>query len=469
MKDLMEQGMARMQANDPRGAVAKFRAVVDNPNFERLQPAARYTTLTLLVSAECDTGDGVAAQKHLDQAGTTAPELRDLNYWEYALSIGYRLNTPDTIAEAVTKLATDYPEHLNDGDDRYLLAAIDRVKKHSGSDKYRAVLEALQSARYRPANPFLYAEHLKMDLVRLYVDQGRIEAAKPLAQTLTEPYSIVSMQVDKRFAGFVPSGPDRYLQAGTDTVATARDLVAQHPGKIEAVHKLAEALLDDDQPQEALALTDATLARVAAAPRNKPAFDDIDDQLAWMYDARRRIFEALGGWDEAVAAQIKARDLAKSDPVSQRSNLVKLYVDIGRPSDALAVLKTIDTTRMTPYGIATTEALRACANAQLGDQAGLSESLTVLKAHAEDSYDSLASGLLCAGDIDALAALTIKRLEDPDQRIAVLIDMQTWQPPAHMTAYDKRISQVRDAVYARPEVRAAALRYGVINSYPATR
>ena len=468
MQVITNQGMAKMRANDSKGAVTEFRTVTDNPKFAQLDGKMRYSILTLLVMAEWNTGDLKAAQTHLDQAGVAAPEKRDLTYWEYALSIGYRLNTPDAVADAVTALATDYPDHLNDGDDRYFLAAVSMAGQRGGAH-FQAALEALQTAGYHPSDPFNNVEYMKMDLVELYVDGGRTADAKALAASLTQPNSILALQADKRFAGFVSPDPARYVQARADAVTAAQNELAGHPDRIEGVNILAMALLDDDRPEDALKVIDTALAKVAAGKPEKPAYSDLDDYLRWVRDARKNALKTLGRWDEAVAAQIKARDAAKTDLVSQRINLADLYVELGRPADALAEVKMVNGTNTSPYGAMAAENARACAYAEQGDKASLTASLAILKTHADAGYGPLIDALRCAGDVDSLAKMDLQRLDDPGQRVAALMELQRWRPEPNMTDWDRKMAQVNDQVAARPEVRAAAEKYGIINTYPMTR
>ena len=59
------------------------------------------------------------------------------------------------------------------------------------------------------------------------------------------------------------------------------------------------------------------------------------------------------------------------------------------------------------------EEVRACAYAQLNDQSSLAKSLDYIRSHATDGYGPTRSALLCANDLDGLAAITIARLDDP--------------------------------------------------------
>ncbi len=464
----MENGMNKARTKDFKGAAAEFQAIVDGPGFARLTADIRYGILIELVMAETNAGDAKAAQAHLDQAGAIAPGQRDLTYWEYALSLGYRLGTPDAVADAVTALARDFPDHLNDGDDRYFLAAVSMAGQRGGAH-YRAALEALQTAGYHPADPFHDVEYLKMDLVELYVEDGQPLAAKALAESLTQPNSILALQVDKRFAGFVTPDPARLVQARADAVTAAQALAAAHPTLIKGRINLAIALLDDDRPDDALKVLDAALADVAAAKPDSPAYSDVDTYLNWVRDTRKTTLKTLGRWDEAVTAQIQARDTAKTDRVSQRINLADLYIELSRPGDALAEVKTVDATNSSPYGAMAAEGARACAYAEQRDAAKLKASLDILKTHASAGYGPLMDGLRCAGDVDTLAAMYLQRLNDPGQRTTALMELQTWQPYPHMTDWDRKVEQVNSNIAARPDVRAAVEKYGVINTYPITR
>ncbi len=119
------------------------------------------------------------------------------------------------------------------------------------------------------------------------------------------------------------------------------------------------------------------------------------------------------------------------------------------------------------YGQMVAEQVRACAYATLGDKDKLKASLDIIRAHESDARDLLASSLTCAGDEDAVAALTIARLDDPDQRNDELVNDQDYLPAPHPTAYDKAYTDHFANVLKRPDVKAAIAKYGVVESYPA--
>lgn len=466
---IMNQGVDRLNAKDPKGAEAEFHAVIDNPHFSLLDAKIRYYAFYLLATAETRDGDAAAAYDHLLQAAAAAPDARNGSYWWSMMDVASTLDKRDEIADAIVTLARTFPDTLSDIDDWYIRSAIRKARKGAlqrGPAHYQAALEALVAINYHPSDLFQDAEYLKLDLTRLYADEGKTDAAKTLAATLVEPSSIVPLQVDKRYAGLISPDPARYMQALADDVATARKQAADHPDRIEGAQTLASALLSDDKPEEALTLIDAALAKATAQPG---AYSDLDNQLRWALETRNEVLMRLGRWDEALAAEIQARDVSKDDKVSQRINLADLYVRIGRPADAIAEVKTVDAKNTSAYGSTAAEVARACAYAALGDKTSMTAALDFLKAHADDTNGILQEGLTCAGDVDALTVLMVKQLDDPDLRNSALIASQVWLPDPHRTAWDRKLDAVNAQVAARPEIRAAVEKYGIVNSYPKIR
>ena len=464
---ILSQGMAKLHSKNFKGAEEDFRAIINNPKFPQQSEQVRYFTYCVLAAAERMNGENQAAYDNLTLAGQASPGSRESHYWFSMMDATFQLDKADALADTVTELAKNYPDKLNAGDDGSWWPQVVR-KVRLGADPlhYQLMLEAFRTADYHPTDPFVSNEYIARELVQVYADTGKDAAAQALSATLVKPYSILSFQVDKRYSRFAPAGVDRYAKALDDEVVKDRALAEAHPDLIEGAQNLAQGLLADNKPEDALSVVDAAIAKAATGTKDHPAYTDLDRYLNWTLDTRRRVLVALGRWDEAIAAQIKARDAAKDDMVSQKINLADLYYEVGRPKDALAELKDFDRKDATSYGVMAAEEARGCAYAQLGDKASLTASLDYMKAHATDGYGALISVLTCAGDVDALTAMVVKRLDDPEERNAALVDLQIFQPNPHLTDWDRKMVAVHDQVAARPEVRAAVEKYGVINTYP---
>jgi tetratricopeptide (TPR) repeat protein len=234
--------------------------------------------------------------------------------------------------------------------------------------------------------------------------------------------------------------------------------------------RLAHRLERANQLEEALAVLDGVLQKLAEAPDGAPPFDDLD-QLHWVEHYRVRVLQKLGRWDEAIAGQIRARDaslVGDEDLASQRLNLGELYVLLGQPEEALVAIEAIkaEGDGASPYGLAVAAAIRICAYVQLGDEANLASALAYLRENGDSSDWALRTGLLCANDQRGLARVIMERLEDSSTRSDALEGLQDYLPSPHETKFSAVLDERFEAVRSRADVRAAIAKYGRILSWP---
>ena len=115
------------------------------------------------------------------------------------------------------------------------------------------------------------------------------------------------------------------------------------------------------------------------------------------------------------------------------------------------------------------ESARACAYAQLNDQANLATPLQYLREHAKDGSQLFEVALLCAHDSDAVAKEIVARLVDPDTRQSKLAEIQDYLPEPGQSPWDKDTTARWLVVRGRPDVQAAIAKVGRIESYPIIR
>jgi tetratricopeptide (TPR) repeat protein len=248
----------------------------------------------------------------------------------------------------------------------------------------------------------------------------------------------------------------------TRELVRAKAQSAAMPDRLEGVVEVAVELLNAGRDNEALAVVDAALARLKSDPK---AFSDAEDKRNWILDTRARLLYRLGRFDEALVLRVQAAQ-EKEDGgvnVSQAINLGDLYVDLGRPKDALAAVSALGF--MSGYGQMAFEGVRACAYAQLGDQVNLARSLGYLKSHSGDAPTAAANAELCAGDVDAAAAEIIAQLENPQTRENTLLSLQDyidWR----RAPFDAKMHAAWFAMRARPDVQAEIAKVGGIESWP---
>jgi tetratricopeptide (TPR) repeat protein len=299
-------------------------------------------------------------------------------------------------------------------------------------------------------------------------DQGHVTRAATVAQRISNPWVLASMRADRRFDGLFDHAAARFdpEAAWGAQLEMRRKLMADHPAELSYVSDYVGELIYTHHPDMALKLIDDALARVAAAPKGKPAYTDLDDKLIWIKDARAHALFELSRADEAVAMLVTASAEKENGGanVSQVINLGELYVRLGRPQDALnSVARAV--TNMSPYGRMQAEGVKAWAYAQLADKENLAKSLAYVRAHETDAPGSLPDVLIGANDLDGAAAIYIRRLADPDTRLQALDELQAYAPSLHTTPVMQESDRRWRALVARPDMKAAIDKVGRVNSY----
>lgn len=463
-------GAEKMKAEDYAGAKRDFTDAINNPAFAKLTREQRYGVYYLLALVEYELDEKAQAYDHLQQAGAVSPETRDADYWLFMCDITRSLDKDDLLADALTQAVTVSPATASDIDLHYIFMVLRRAGNLDDGGAHRQkLLEALWAAHYKPADPGESAESLWFDLFTTYADKNMGDQARNVAPSLMMPGNILAMRVDNRYRPYLAATPSKgnYKAALDTSLARDRKLVADNPRHLGVVNNLSLALIEANLLNEAQTVLDAAIAKAEQAPKGAPAFDDMDDQMNWALDTRTRLLIKLGRWDDAIAAQTKARDVALAadgDTVSQAINLGYYLTRAGRPQEALAAVK--DATKASPFGLMEAESVRACAYSQLKDSAGLAKSLDYMQAHKADSAEAMTTVMECTGDADGLARFMVEQLDDPKTRNDMLIELQTYLPEPHPMPLDAVTEATWKAAAARPEVRAAVTKYGVIERFP---
>ncbi|HTM83034.1 hypothetical protein [Asticcacaulis sp.] len=470
LRVLLQQGIAKLQNKDYEGAEVEFGFIIADADYPSLSAEQKYLLYSLLAKAQSERGTYDKAYANLMLAADAAPDARSNFYWYLLWDVSTRLKKYGDAIDAMTALTIADPQNTS----YYYLPYVAQTVRNAqtlpdGQQRREKALMALWKAGYKPTG-FYSAEVLWFSLFEIEVANGNTEQAKEIAKTFALPNTYISLRVDKRYRPYTETDPAHFnLKALTDKhIANNRAKLLTHPRQAEGVVYLMLNLIDANRLTEALALGDEAIARAAKAPAGKPAFDDMDDQWHWLLNTRTRVLEKLGRDAESEASQIKSRDEAlakKQDTVSQRINLGDFYYEHDRPQEALAQVSDMAEGSSSPYGLMAAEEVRTCAYTQLNDQAKLAKSLDYIRAHAADGYGPTRSALLCANDLDGLAAITIARLDDPLLRNDTLRLWQTYRPEAYPTAVRTQMRQRAAAFVAREDVKAALLRYGYIDTY----
>lgn len=468
---ILRQGRQKAEKGDWAGATESYQSVIGNPAFSKLSPEMRHFAYYVLAMAEFYNDAYEPAYIHIVAAAEAAPKEMDASSWLFYARLAAKAGKTEAAGTAAVRAITDFPDQLKKIESwRIFSLASDLEEIKDDRVTYQKYLEALRTAKYVPEDDFSTSESLWFDLFAIYADRSEDAKAQALADALTEPYTIARRQIDKRYVRFAPKAEDAYAKALAADIADAQAMVAKHPSKIEGVQSLANKLMNTNRLPEALKVIDEALTKADAAPKDKPAFEDLKDNHAWALSTRASILQLMGRNDDALAAQTKARDIAVATDeniFSHRVNLGSFLNELGKPADALTEVKDLfDDKTASEYGMMAAEEVRACAHAQLGDKTGLAKSLEFMRAHADDGETTLQSALLCANEIDEAAKRLITRLGDPLKRGPALLTLQTYLPKPQPSAWQKTISSRFAALLARPDVQAAITKYGSVRAYP---
>lgn len=383
-------------------------------------------------------------------------------YWLTRAYLAGRQKQPKDAIDSIALLARQEPALLGEmeiGQVRALYALT--LDQKNGAALRFTLLEALYASKWKPSDPLEEPFWLWTDYATMLADKGLNTRAALVAQRVSEPADIIKMRVDRRFASVVAQDPAHFdpIAAAKADVATARAEVAAHPDRLKAVIHLARALLALNQTTEALAALDTTAAKAKA-----PAFKDIDDELSWALNLRSIVLIRLGRHEEGLAVLREGAAQKEEGQLntSQVLNLGGVYVDLGRPKEALETVAKVGA--MSEFGEAVKLQVEACAYAQLGDDKAMRARIEALRKLNAFNPGALETALLCANDLDAVAAIWLERVKDPEKRAGLLYKVQDFPKRAHRGVYEVEIDRRFDVVKARPEVRAAILRYGSIET-----
>lgn len=473
LADLYGRLSAQYKAQDEPGILATLRAIESHPDFKVLPGENQwriYASLafSLLYQAKDYAGAYEAALK----AATYSEAKLDADYWFLRSDTAALLNKYDESIDAFIVVARSFPSEVSNSQPEYVSGRVRRARelKDDGA-KYRQLLEALYEGGYAQG-PNRSVEYLWFDLFEVYVKAGETELARALSNGFTDADSLIQIAMDKRYSGFRTVREADITAAYETELKRYRALTTNNPRLLEGPLRVAETLNALNRGAEGLRMLDEVLARIDAAPKEAPAFDDLDDYHNWALNERSWLLERLGRYDESEQAMLKARDVAlaaNDDVVSQKINLGGFYYTQSKPERALQEVADVDPKRASIYGQMSAEEVRACAYAQMGDKVRLKTSLDLMLKNAKEAFAPLRSALLCAGDLDTLAKVVIARLDDPDTRTSVLFSLQTYWPEPNPTPFARTMDTRQAELTARPDVTTAVAKYGYILNIPTLR
>lgn len=461
----LQSAFAESQKEKPDSAAlsAALKKILADSAFIALSEEERHAAYLVYGAVLYDTRQWADAKAPL----TIASEMAEGGVfdWDLRLSNDFALHDYADAILAATRIARKWPEKLADYNDRAIFLLV-HESGNLPSATESDFLEALHDVHWKPKSAFSSADGAWLSLVRLRLERGDSKGARMIAAELTDPGSIVALQIDKRFDEIVRDQPARFdvMKAYEASLADMKSKSAAAPDKLEGINSVAEMLLVMTRPDESLTLVSTALDKLKSDPK---AYADAEDKRNWTEDIRSRALFDLGRSDEGFAA-LKAGADQKEDGqinVSQAINLADEYNTFDRPKDALNAVSAIDLPNASDYGRMALQDARACAYFGLGDTANLAKALDYLKAHRKDGMQPYLNVMLFTGNLDDAAAEVIAALQDPARRTGILGYLQDYAPDPHPTKRSAAMHEAWIAIRNRPDVAAEIAKVGHINRY----
>lgn len=434
------------------------------PSAREFWPSAEFRTLPpllqegfLAATAYCATTlhDGAAAIAAVDAARGLGAK------WTGAarLELGVAFNNHAVASAGFFEFAEQDPQAFAGMALRAVSGALRAAREvdPSGATALR-MYDALERANY--ADPEGAPDSaLRVAHARLLIESNQASRARGRLAGITDPRLVLAMRVDRTFDGL---RADAAFERQLDLIAAAEADLRESQAKAEAeprrlshLTRLSDALRALGRDEEALALIDRHLA-VAQGPDGAAQYDDHAENLNWLLNERGYVLYALNRPDEAREAFGAAIASGESGQwnVSQVINFASMLVAEGRAADALQVVSVVG--RASPYGDMWVANVKVCANDQLGNVAARDEALAFMRDNADDNIAALSGAYLCLNDLDAAAALYIRRLGDAQMREQALLALQTYRArPTPALPFTVVLRARLEEVKARPDVRAA--------------
>lgn len=460
--DVIERGRLALLADKYPEAAKAIEEVLGMPEFTGLESTAQFHVFLFGAFAESGREDYLGAHEYMLLA-TEFPEAKAEHWFMRAQYASWIDAWPDALI-AVTTVAKRWPESLTT-DNALLVSRIAYRSKEGGKNKAEVLelLNALFAARFTlewGSQP----DGLWHDLISDALEHNDLRRAREISRRAQSPPALLHMRVDRRFDALVKAEPRTFdlaaaLERERKRLAKA---VSGNPRSLSVRVQYGYTLLNAGKFAELLALTKDVIARVGAAPEGSPAYDDIPDQLNWIYNHQASALCALGRWEEALTAMEAGRHKEEdgSVNVSQAINLGWHYVDYGRPKDALEALDGIDWAHsLSPFGRMQLQHVRYRAYLQLANAQEADNVFAYLREHRDAAEGTWQLVMIDAGDLDGAAALLISRLRDPEKRYEALGEVQQYKPLPRLPKQAEEEARWEKLV-AREDVAAAIAEVG---------
>jgi tetratricopeptide (TPR) repeat protein len=429
--EVIERGRQALLADKYQEAADAVDETLSMDEFLALDRSLQFRVFLFGAFADRGREDYLGAHEFM----VLATEFPDANaeHWLMRAQYASWVDAWADAALALTNVARRWPDYLADVDD-HLITRI--AFRFNDDGKHKAekldLLNALFAANFA-LEAGTQPEGLWQELILDSLARNDLRRARAISKRLQSATTLLHLRADRRFDALVKAEPRAFkLSAAVDRECKRlAKAVFAHPRSLGVRVQYGYALLEAGRFVEVLALTEDVIARVTIAPPDAAPYDDIGDQVNWIYNHKAAALRALGKWEDALAVMEAGRVQRErgSINVSQAINLGWHYLDFGKPEKALAALDGIDWARsLSPYGRMQLQYVRYRAYLQLDNAQEADNVFAYLREHREDAEDTWQLAMLDARDFDGAAALLIARLRDPEKRLGALAEVQEYQP-----------------------------------------
>jgi tetratricopeptide (TPR) repeat protein len=466
--DVLERARIALAAEQFVDAGKAVEQALRMPEFAEVDQPTQFRAFLFAAFAASGREDYLGAHEFISLA-TEFPHAR-FEHWALRAQFASRIeNWPDA-GNAIGVIAKRWPESVSNLDKDLLVTSVARMDRDNRHTAERIdVLTALFAAHYT-ADRNTEPSGFWMDIALDALAHNDLARAREILARITSPETLISMRIDKRFDALTQSDP-----AAFDVRATAakelkrlRAEVSSNPRSLGALSQYLGELLRHGGFKEAISRADEAIARADRSSLTARPYDDLNEQLNWIYDFKYRALRAQGRWDEALAVLESGRMQRErgSGNVSQAINLGGFYVALGKPELALGALDAIDWAHsLSGYGRMQFQGVRYRAYLQLRNTDECEQILSYMRQHKDDAPNTWQRTLLRSGDLDGAAALYIERLHDSKDRSEALGQAQDYLEP-HPLPKSPADLHTWSEMLARPDVKAAIEEVGRREHFP---
>jgi hypothetical protein len=321
----------------------------------------------------------------------------------------------------------------------------------------------LVSAGYAPADQTVGdGDDLKLSVIEGLAQRGRLDEARPVIAALLNPVSLVRLGVDRRYQSLWPELEKR-LGPGADVadaafIAAAEQRLAAQPQSIIARTGVAEALNIASKEAQAL-------ERIRDIGETPEALAKMSTREQWAINLKARLLADEGSVDKALAAL----DSVAALPAAQAPNALAFRIiaadmaeEAGRHAEALKRADAVPVADLNDWGRHAVAAIRTCALARSGQTADAAKAAAGLPTAwtSGGNNRALLAAYNCLKRPDTAAAVLIRQLEDEASRDEALFDLQPFLLADRPNSPNPLTKAELRALKARPDVKAAFLKYG---------